>query len=121
MTNATTPPAIPADSLQALAGLLAQVQAQQPTPGWQQTATAAPAECLGVSVPIKVDTPAGQIRCYLNFPATAASSPAALLALLQQLHATGLPLDTWQPKESGGGWSGNSSRGGYSGRNDWRR
>lgn len=111
------------DQLQELAGLLAKVQAQQPS-GWQQ-ATSAPAECLGVAVPIKLDTPAGQIRLYLNFPGSAAATPAALLALLEQLAAAGLPLDTWESKSAGwgqrdgNGWNGNRS--GYGRRDNWRR
>lgn len=110
-----------------LAALLAMMQNQGATAapavgGWgKPAAPPAPAEVLGVSVPIKLDTPVGQIRLYLNFPASAASSPAALLALLESLSAAGIPLDTWQPKEResggwGGGDQGNRSGGGWNDR-----
>lgn len=109
-----------------LAALLAMMQNQgaiaaPAVGGWGKPAVQpAAAEVLGVSVPIKMDTPIGQVRLYLNFPASAASSPAALLGLLEQLSAAGVPLDTWQPKErESGGWGGdqgNRSGGGWNDR-----
>lgn len=119
--------------LPALQMLLGQMQGQSTTPatgGWAKPAApAAPAEILGVSIPISVETPAGKIRCYLNFPAAAAASPATLMALLEQLAAAGLPLDTWQPRESGSGssWGNNNSGNGRNWNNNsgngrhWRR
>jgi hypothetical protein len=125
------------DTAAQLAALLAQMQTSGATAtaapsAWSKPAApTAPAEILGVSVPISLDTPVGKIRVYLNFPGTAAASPTALLGLIEQLAAAGLPLDAWQPKESGsGGWGNrdgngsgwNSNRGGYGNRsNGWRR
>jgi hypothetical protein len=118
------------DTAAQLAALLTQMQASGATAtatpsAWSKPAApSAPAEILGVSVPISVDTPVGKIRVYLNFPGSAAASPTALLGLIEQLAAAGLPLDAWQPKESSGwgnrdsngsGWSRGSNRGG------WRR
>lgn len=123
-------------TLAALQALLAQQQAQgAPAPGgWNQPAPRAQAECMGVSVPISLETPAGKIRLYLAFPGSCAASPDALMALVQQLQAAGLPLDAWQPRDSGGGgsWGGNSggngggwnrgNGGGFGGnRGGWRR
>ena len=78
-------------------------------------APVAPAMVTGVAVPAKVPTPHGTLRVYLSLPAEAASSPQALQAAIDALVAAGIPLDTWQPRESGGGsWGGNSGGGGWS-------
>jgi hypothetical protein len=124
------------DTAAQLAALLAQMQASGATAtaapsAWSKPATpsSAPAEILGVSVPISIETPVGKVRVYLNFPGTAASSPTALLGLIEQLSAAGLPLDAWKPREesSGGSWGGSRSGGNGSGwsrdnnRGGWRR
>ena len=102
-----------------LQALLAQLQAAgtMPTATAQANAWAKPAvasaEVLGVSIPISIETPAGKLRAYLNFPGSYASSPNALLALIQQLSNAGLPLDTWQPKQQGGGNNRGGGGGGY--------
>ena len=116
-----------------LAALLAQMQAagvatSQAAPaanGWNKPAAVAPtAEVLGVSIPISLDTPAGKLRVYLNFPGSCASSPAALMALVEQLAQSGMPLDAWQPKQQGSGWGGGNNRSGYNsnrGNGNWGR
>ena len=107
----------------ALAALLAQSQ-QSSAPvagGWNQPKpTASVAMPLGVSVPISLDTPAGKVRVYLQFGGENATSPQALMGLLESLAASGLPLDAWQQKQGGNSWGGNSggygnnqNRGGY--------
>ena len=112
---------------QQLAQLLAQLQqpgAVAPGAGWQQPAQAAnPAVGLiqGVAVPIKVSTPAGECRCYLSLPAEVGQNPQALINALGMLQSQGYPIDTFQPRNSGG-WGGNNGggwngggRGGYGG------
>jgi len=109
------------DTAAQLAALLTQMQGQggasaAPSAWGKPAMQPSPAECLGVAVPISLDTPAGKIRVYLNFPGSCAASPDALMALIQQLAAAGLPLDAWQPRENssgGGSWGG--SQGGNGG------
>ena len=110
------------DQTAQLAALLAQMQSAGSPSAWAKPspmAASAPAEVLGVSLPISLDTPSGKLRCYLNFPGSAAASPDALMALVQSLMNAGVPLDVWQPKQQG--W-GNRSGGGYnSNRGGWGR
>lgn len=94
--------------------------------GWAApTLAPPPAAIVGVSVPVKIQTPAGSIRVYLSLPAEAGASPAALMAALEALAAAGLPLDTWQPSQSGGNdsWGGARNSGWNRDRNagGWRR
>lgn len=119
-----------------LATFLAQMQAANltatpslATSGWSKPAsTVAPMEIMGVSIPISLETQHGKIRVYLNFPGIAASSPQALLGLIDQIAEMGLPLETWQsrPNNSGSSWGGNSNGGFNRGYNsnrsgNWRR
>jgi hypothetical protein len=111
----------PPEQLQAqLAQLLAQVQGQQPQPqapvsaGWARPQVA-PTEAQSVSIPIKLNTPSGSLRAYLNFDGSAASSPEALMALIESLERMGVPLDFWRAGAASG-W-GSGSRGG----SGWRR
>ena len=113
------------DTQAQLAALLTQMQAAgMPLPTTIPSAGSAwgaqpkpqmPTEVLGVSIPISLDTPNGKLRVYLNFPGSAASSPEALMNLVQQLANSGIPLDTWQPKQQGNGWGGGNRGGGYGG------
>jgi hypothetical protein len=99
------------DMQAALSSLLSQFQgvSSQPQPtGWSKP-QAAPQEIVGVSIPISIELPKGKIRCYLHFGGQAASSPDALLGLLESLEAMGLPLDVWR----GSGWD--------RGKRGWRR
>ena len=83
--------------------------------GWSQPSQpAAPALVQGVGVPVKIARGRGTLRLYLWLPAECASSPSALNAALDDLERAGIPLDTWEPKESSGGWSNNN-------RSGWRR
>jgi len=109
------------DTLQALAALLQQVQgvtAQPVVTGWNQPSQqSGPANVLGVSVPVALQTQAGKVRVYLAFGPEHAASPTALHALLEQLSNAGLPLDAWQPNNqqgNGSSWGGQNG-GGYNG------
>lgn len=109
-----------------LAALQAQLAAQlaatqkQATSGWNTpTATTTP---IGVAIPIKVSTPKGEIRLYLQMGPEHAASPEAIIQTLQALDAQGYPLDVWQPKSDGwgSGGSGWNRSGGYN-RRGWQR
>lgn len=121
------------DQTQDLQAQLAALQAQMaalrpvtPTPAaspWASAPTPATPPIVGVSVPIKVQTPAGSIRVYLSLPPECAATPDALNAALDALAALGLPLDVYAPRDnngSGSGW-GNRSTGYNNARNNWRR
>ena len=119
-----------ASQLAALQAQLAALQAQQQAPAlgaWAQAAAQpAPAAITGVSVPVKIDTPMGLLKVQFHLPAEAAASPQALMAAIEALAAAGLRLDTWQQKDNGGSWGGNSggswggNNGGYN-RGSYRR
>ena len=102
--------------LTAMQGLLAKSTAPAAT-GWSQPQPA-PAAIQGVGVPVKIARGRGTIRLYLWLPAECASSPQALNVALDQLEASGIPLDTWEPKESG--WQGGNAGWNNNNRN-WRR
>jgi len=95
-----------------LQGLLGQVQ----TGSTWNSAPKPQTEIAGVSIPISLDTPKGKLRVYLSFPGTVATSPEALMSLVQQLDSMGMPLDFWS---SGSGWFGNSVKGGGFRRKGW--
>ena len=76
--------------------------------GWAQPQPTA-ALVQGVGVPVKVNRGRGTIRLYLWLPAECASSPTALNSALDELERLGIPLDVYEPRESG--WGGNASRG----------
>jgi hypothetical protein len=65
-----------------------------------------------VLVPVALETEHGKVKIHLQFPGTAASSPGALFALINDLIGKGIPVDAWQKKEgwSGGGGSWGSKR-----------
>ena len=115
-------------ALQAQLAALQQQQPQQPAApvagfgGWQQPAPpiAGPVQVTGVLIPVNVQTPAGKVKCHFMLPPEAAASPDALMNAIQSMMNAGLPVDAWQPKDSGsGGWGGSSggssswNRGGY--------
>lgn len=90
--------------------------------GWQPPApVAGPVQVTGVLVPVNVQTPAGKVKCHFMLPPEAAASPDALMGAIQSMMNAGLPVDAWQPKDSGsGGWGGSSSGGGWN-RGGYRR
>ncbi len=116
------------DQLQALQqqvqALTQHIQQNQPATnptaiGWGQQTTSAPS-ASSISIPIKMENNGQSIRVYLQF-ALANATPDSIGALLGQLAAAGLPLDTFQVRNSGGwggnnsnsnGWGGNNNRGG---------
>lgn len=105
--------------LAAMNALLAKTSAT-PTPaatGWSQPQPA-PALVQGVGVPVKVNRGRGTLRLYLWLPAECASSPAALNAALDQLESSGIPLDVYEPRESG--WQGGNA-GWQANNRNWRR
>lgn len=112
------------DMQAALLALLSQAQ-QQPAvhsaAGWTQPQlqlSAMPA-VNGVAVPLKLQTPIGDVRVYLQLGPDASANPQSLLAAIQGLANAGYPVDAWQPRnqDGGNGW-GNSggNSGGWGGR-----
>lgn len=71
--------------------------------GWNQPTIAGPAMVQGIGVPVKISRGRGTLRITLWLPPECAASPAALNAALDQLEAAGIPLDVWEPKDSGWG------------------
>lgn len=108
----------PNELLAAMNALLAKASATAPSgaagaAGWSQPSQpAAPALVQGVGVPVKIARGRGTIRLYLWLPAECASSPSALNAALDDLERAGIPLDVYEPRESGG-WSNNNRSGGW--------
>lgn len=113
----------PQDLLNAMNALL-QKATTTTTPtsatGWTQPQPPTPAALVqGVAVPVKINRGRGNLKILLWLPAECASSPTALNAALDQLESAGIPLDIWEPKDSGGsGWGSGSS---YGNRGGWRR
>lgn len=103
----------PQDLLNAMNALLAKASANAApaVTGWNQPTTQAAAMVQGVGVPAKISRGRGTLKIILWLPAECAASPAALNAALDRLEESGIPLDVWEPKESG--WNGN--------RGSWRR
>jgi hypothetical protein len=78
--------------------------------GWNQPAPAPAALVQGVGVPVKIARGRGTIRLYLWLPPECAASPQAMNAALDDLERAGIPLDVYEPRESG--WQGgNFNRG----------
>lgn len=108
------------DVLAAVQALLGQVQQQPAGAGWQQPQmqlSAMPA-VNGVAIPLKIKTPIGDVRVYLQLGPEAAANPQALQSAIQALANAGLPIDAWQPRDNGGGgngWGNNGGGGGYGG------
>lgn len=102
------------DQTQLLQQLLQQLQQSQPAPAaWPSAAGATAAPFAGVAVPVKIATPGGECRCYLQFGAEVAQGgPAALINAMQLVMAQGFQIDTFQSR---GGWNG-GGRGGWNGR-----
>lgn len=93
------------DLLAAMNALLAKASAPSApaSSGWNQPAQTSPAMVQGVGVPVKISRGRGTLRITLWLPPECAASPAAINAALDQLEAAGIPLDVWEPKESGWG------------------
>ena len=104
--------------LAALQGLLAKSTAAPAATGWQQQPQPAPAaQVQGVAIPVKLSRGRGTIRLYFWLPAEAAANPQALNNALDELERLGIPLDVYEPRESG--WGGNA---GWNNSNrNWRR
>lgn len=101
------------DTTALLAALQGQLKSAQPASGWTQP-QAAPPTIVGLEVPIKVQTPVGEIRLGLQVQITQeTATPDGIMGVLQSLQAQGFPLDIWQPKQSGGGWNSGNSGGGW--------
>lgn len=112
------------NQLAALQAQLAALQrAAQPVAQGSSWATMAQPQgavpIVGVSVPVKVQTPEGTCRLYLHLPAECAASPAALLAALESLAQSGVPLDIWQPSESRNSWGSQRQSGSRYSRRGW--
>ncbi len=80
--------------------------------GWGAPATPAGLPFIGVSIPIKLETPMGSVKIHLSLPPEVASSMSSLMEAVNRLAAMGLPIDAYQPKQNnwggggGGGWGG---------------
>ena len=104
----------PQDLLNAMNALLAKAGAPSAAPqpsGWAQPPPQPAALVQGVGVPVKISRGRGTLKIMLWLPAECASSPGTLNAALDQLENAGIPLDVWEPKESGWGGSGYGNRG----------
>lgn len=90
--------------------------------GWQQhPQPAGPQQILGVSVPLKIETPYGSLKLFVSLPAEVMQSEQALMAAIEGLINAGLPLDFWQPKSSGwNGGNGSSYSNNYRGNGGYR-
>lgn len=92
--------------LNAMNSLLAKASATPAATGWAQPQPTTPAALVqGVGVPVKISRGRGNLKIMLWLSAECAASPAALNAALDQLESAGIPLDVWEPKESGWGSS----------------
>ena len=99
--------------LQQVTALLGQSSQNPALAGWSQQQQPSAALINGVAVPVKIQRGRGNLKILLFLPAECANSPAALNAALDQLENAGIPLDVWEPKESG--WGNSSTNRG------WRR
>lgn len=124
------PMAAPAQQLQQPAyGFQQQPQMMQPMQfqtqpqGFQQPAMqqfqSAPIQILGVLVPVKIQTPSGPMRSYLQLPAELATNPQAFMTALQTLMGMGYQLDIWQPRQQQ--WGGNRGQWGGGGNGGWQQ
>ncbi len=106
MTDPTTNPD-PQALLNAMNALLTKASASPAAAGngWAQQQPTPAALVQGVGVPVKISRGRGNLKIMLWLSAECAASPAALNAALDQLENAGIPLDVWEPKESGWGSS----------------
>lgn len=107
--------------LQALQGQQQPQQQAAQIPGLQ-SAQMAPGGAAGtISIPVKLDTPMGKVRIYLNCaPGDVGQLQQLWMGhqqMLQQAHQMGIPLDAWVPKQKSN-W--NNNRGGVGG-GGWNR
>lgn len=103
--------------IQQMQDLMQQAQNQGQQPGqqqfnWQGQNLSVHPEIQKVNVPIKLQTPLGSIRIYLEFGPEWGESAEKLQELLGYLNNTGVPLDIWQGKQYQQGW-GNNQRQNY--------
>lgn len=103
--------------LAAMNALLAKASAAPTAPaaGWAQPQPTAAVQ--GVGIPVKVPTPIGEVRVYLWLDGAVAANPQAMQTAIQSLVQACLPVEAWQPRDSG--WGGNAGWGGNN--NRWRR
>lgn len=92
-------------------------------PSWGGGYAPAPPGPAGFPVPtsisfaVKIPMPDGsQARAYLHFATDNCHTPQALQMLAMQV-ANSYPIDTYMPRDNGGGWGGNQGNqgGGYGG------
>jgi len=88
--------------------------------GWGAQKKSAGLAIAGISVPIKVETPLGSVKCHLALPGELAENPEALLSAIKQLVDMGVPVDIYQGgSRDNGGW--NRGNGGGNGGGNWNR
>jgi len=114
--------------LQSLQQQLAAAQnSGNPAAGWGNTAAAGD-DLLSIEIPIKVNTPLGNLRLRVPAKTLLETSPQQLNGMLQMIANAGHELDAWQPKQDNGwgnnnvgGWNNGNSYGGNGYRNNYRR
>lgn len=85
---------------------------------WAKKPDAVDTGFLGVSVPIKVQTPRGSVRAYVALPAEVLESPDAFQNAILRLIEMGIPVDIYEPKQNN--WNGgNRPQGGGGGGGNW--
>lgn len=100
-----------AEQLNELAGKLGVKLTPSNGDGWGSKESNVP--FVGISIPIKVQTPIGSVRCYVSLPPEAAASESALMEAIKRLVDMGLAVDAYQARENGGGWGGNRDGGNF--------
>lgn len=80
---------------------------------WAKKPEAAMTGFLGVSVPIKVQTPRGSVRAYISLPPEVLATPEGFLDAIGRLIDMGIPVDIYENRGGGegGGWKGNNGGG----------
>lgn len=86
--------------------------------GWGKRRPTADVGFLGVSVPIKVETGKGSLRCYISLPPEVLSSEDSFMEAIGRLIEMGLPVDIYEGRSNygggggggGGGWGGGQRR-----------
>lgn len=85
----------------------------------------------GVNVPIKIQTPMGECRCYVTLPGEVLQNQQMLGNAIMALQNMGYQVDTWQPRnqynngggnwnnQNGGGWNRGGNGGGWNRGGRW--
>lgn len=80
--------------------------------GWGKRRPTADVGFLGVSIPIKVETGKGSLRCYISLPPEVLASEDSFMEAIGRLIEMGLPVDIYEGRGGYGGGQGNGWGGG---------